>query len=148
MKSKRFVSLSILSILSLGLLTGVITHHVSNASNEVLTTEAWDINVQPSVQESYYSSCDGKTGTALKTTLAGFNKPTSKSYAWARYEAADEAQDDSTSILCLYTRHNIKKNAHVVLCARKYVVTTADIVENRFFRINFHKRNMFVCRRM
>ena len=113
MKSRRFISLSILSILSLGLLTGVITHHVSNASNEVLTTEAWDINVQPSVQESYYSSCDGKTGTTLKNTLAGFNKPTSKSYAWARYEAADEAQDDSTSILCLYTRHNIKKSAHV-----------------------------------
>ena len=113
MKSKRFVSLSILSVLSLGLLTGIVTHHVAKANNEVLTTEAWDINVQPSVTESFYSSCDGKTGSALKSALAAFNKPTSTSYNWDRYEAADEAQDDSTSILCLYTRHNIKKSAHV-----------------------------------
>lgn len=113
MKSKRFVSLSILSILSLGLLTGIVTHHATQASSEVLTTEAWDINVQPSVTESFYSSCDGKTGSTLKSALAAFNKPAKPSYDWDRYEAADEAQDDSASILCLYTRHNIKKNAHV-----------------------------------
>ena len=113
MKSKRFISLSILSALSIGLFAGIITHKVSEQDNTVLTAEAWDINVKPSVQESYYSSCDGKTGNALKSALAAFNKPTSPSYNWSRYEAADEAQDDSSSIYCVYTRHNIKKNAHV-----------------------------------
>ena len=113
MKSKRFISLSILSVLSLGLFAGVITHKAVQQDNSVLTTEAWDINVKPSVQESYYSSCDGKTGNTLKAALAAFNNPTNPSYDWSRYEAADEAQDDSTSILCVYTRHNIKKNSHV-----------------------------------
>ena len=113
MKSKRFISLSILSILSVGLLAGVTVYNSNSVdNNEALVAEAWDINVKPNVKESYYSAADGKTGSALKSALAGFNNPKNKSYDWSRYEAADEAQDDSTSILCLYTRHNIKKNSH------------------------------------
>ena len=113
MKINKFVSVISLSVLSAGLLFGAVNISYSNNHQEVLTTEAWNADVKPSVQPEYYSSCEGKTGIALKSALATFNKPKTPSYDWSRYEAADEAQDDSTSIFCLYTRHNIKKNKHV-----------------------------------
>ncbi len=52
------------------------------------------------------------TGSTLKAELKKINTPKSTSYDWSRYEAADEALDDSTSIISLYTRHNIKKSSH------------------------------------
>lgn len=114
MKSKKFISLSIMSFLSVGFLTSaLIMGSDSEATNQSIATEAWDINVKPSAEATYYADAEGKTGSALKTALAGFNKPKSKSYDWSRYEAADEAQNDSTSIICIYTRHNIKKSNHV-----------------------------------
>ena len=113
MKSKRFISISVLSILSLGLLTGAIfTSHTSKQSSDFTISEAWSTSVKPSVTESYYSQADGLSGSTLRSKLASFNKPNNKSYDWSRYEAADEAQDDSTSILSIYTRHNIKKSNH------------------------------------
>lgn len=145
MKSKRFISLSILSVLSICLFSGAVTHKVVKENKDVLTTEAWDINVQPDVQESFYSTCDGKTGSDLKSTLASFNKPTNTSYDWSRYEAADEAQDDSTSIFCIYTRHNIKKSAHVGSYSwdtwnREHVYT-----QSAFPRSASDNHNIFAC---
>jgi len=60
----------------------------------------------------YWSQCDGLEGTALQAKIRQVNPWKSKSYDWSRYEDADEALDDSTSILSLYTRHNIKKSNH------------------------------------
>lgn len=61
---------------------------------------------------SYYSACANLSGNALSSKLNEINKPKSKSYDWTRYEAADESLTDSTCILSLYTRHNIKKTSH------------------------------------
>ena len=110
MKFKRIITLSFLSALSVGLFAGAIINAQKIKSPEIAT--AWSLDVTPSVTADYYSTCDGKTGTTLKSSSADFNKPKNKSYNWERYEAADEAYDDSTSILCIYTRHNIKKNMH------------------------------------
>lgn len=75
---------------------------------------AWSGNQTCNVQASYYSSCENLYGDELKTALGGsFNKPQGKSYNWSRFEAADEAEGDSTSIISIYTRHNIKKSNHV-----------------------------------
>lgn len=62
--------------------------------------------------DDYYAQCEGLTGSALQAKLLAINAPKSPSYDWSRYEDADEAEDDSTSILSLYTRHNIKKSNH------------------------------------
>ena len=60
----------------------------------------------------YYAKCDGLTGSALQAKLKEINPPVSPSYDWSRYEDADEALDDPTCILSIYTRHNIKKSNH------------------------------------
>ena len=63
--------------------------------------------------DTYYAQCEGLSGSALQAKLLSINKPKSPDYAWSRYEDADEALDDSTCILSVYTRHNIKKSNHV-----------------------------------
>lgn len=106
----------LLLLSSLTLIFGAFYLSVSSSDifkKDPVAVEAWDINVKPSVETSYYSSATGKTGSTLKNALASFNKPTNPSYDWSRYEAEDEAQDDSSSILCIYTRHNIPKSGHV-----------------------------------
>lgn len=60
----------------------------------------------------YYSQCAGLSGNALAEKLKSFNSAKTPSYDWSRYEAADEALDDSSSVLCIYTRHNIPKANH------------------------------------
>ncbi len=66
--------------------------------------------------DGYYASISSSmSGSALSNALKSIVpiSNTKRSYDWSRYENADEALDDSTSILCLYTRHNIKKSSHV-----------------------------------
>ena len=95
------------------LLLGGLAAFAQPKGSSVIQADAWSTTQTPSVEGSYYSKVEGLTGDALKTTLGTFNQPKSKSYDWSRYEAADEAQDDSSAILCIYTRHNIPKNNHV-----------------------------------
>ena len=110
MKIKNVIGFALASMLLFG---GLTTLTINNRKEVIVEeAQAWDLDVTPNVDADYYASCDGKTGTALTSALAEINKPTNKSYDWSRYEAADEAQDDDTSILCLYTRHNIKKSSH------------------------------------
>ena len=66
----------------------------------------------PDIPAGYYSQCEGLSGSALEAKLKSINAPQSPSYDWSRYEDADEALDDSSSIFCVYTRHNIPKNNH------------------------------------
>ena len=66
----------------------------------------------PDIPAGYYSQCEGLSGSALEAKLKSINAPQSPSYDWSRYEDADEALDDSNSILCVYTRHNIPKSSH------------------------------------
>ncbi len=111
MKIKKAIGFVFASALLFG---GLTTLSFVKQSSEIIVeeVEAWSDKVTPNVDTTYYSTCDDKTGSLLKSALAAFNKPKNPSYDWSRYEAADEAQDDETSILCLYTRHNIKKDSH------------------------------------
>ena len=95
------------------LLLGGLVSFILPKESSVIQAEAWNTNQTPSVQSTYYSKAEGLSGSALKDMLGTFNTPTNKSYTWSRYEAADEAQDDSSAILCIYTRHNIPKSNHV-----------------------------------
>lgn len=90
-----------------------LTAYSINANEETHVANAWTGSQTPNVATTYYSSCDGKSGSGLKSALSAINQPKSKSYNWSRFESADEAQGDSTSILSIYTRHNIKKSSHV-----------------------------------
>ncbi len=80
------------------------TSNSSNSSSEV----------DPYTGDYYKSITSSMNGTTLIKALASIVSidSTNRSYEWSRYEAADEALDDSNSILCLYTRHNIQKSSH------------------------------------
>ena len=84
---------------------------IKNISNNLTLYAIWEKDSSGG-DDAYYSECAGLSGSALQAKLLSINAPKSPSYDWSRYEDADEALDDSTSILCVYTRHNIKKNSH------------------------------------
>jgi endonuclease I len=67
-----------------------------------------------STEGSYYEQARGLSGSALRAKLKSIlSTGTSLSYDWTRFEACDEAQDDSSSILCIYSRKTELKTAHV-----------------------------------
>ena len=90
---------------------------IKNIQNNFTLYALWsekqpDIPDDPNIPAGYYSQCEGLTGTSLQAKIKSINPVKSPSYDWSRYEDADEAEDDSNSILCVYTRHNIPKNGH------------------------------------
>jgi endonuclease I len=112
MKIKNlFKTLLVGSALTFTLISGVT--YLNNSTSEVTPTYAWSGTQTNNYSSSYYSTCEGKTGSELETALKNINKPKSTSYNWSRYEAADEAENASNYILCLYTRTNKAKSAHV-----------------------------------
>lgn len=142
MKIKNIIALSFASF---ALAFGAVSTQSFIQKEEAQQVYAWKSGQTPSVATSYYSSCDGLTGSSLKTQLAKFNKPKNTSYDWSRYEAADEAQDDSSSILCLYTRHNIGKSSHCGSYAwdkwnREHVFT-----QSAFPASDTDNHNIFAC---
>ena len=87
------------------------TYYVGSVYHENLTLYAiWEENSGD--EDTYYKACEGLSGSSLQSKLKDINAPKSPSYDWDRYEDADEALDDSTCILSIYTRHNIKKGNH------------------------------------
>lgn len=81
-------------------------------SSGTSATSATSATSSTSGSSDYYAQCEGLEGSALQSKLLSINAPKSTSYDWSRYEDADEALDDSGSILSLYTRHNIAKGNH------------------------------------
>lgn len=85
----------------------------SSSSGGWSSSSVWSSSSStPAPYDPYYKECEGLSGSALEAKLKSINPPKNPSYDWSRYEDADEAEDDSTSILSIYTRHNIKKNSH------------------------------------
>ena len=84
----------------------------SSSSSSSITPTSVTPSTSSSAPAHYYDQCEGLSGSDLANKLYSINTPKSPSYDWSRYEDADEALDDSTSILCVYTRHNIKKSSH------------------------------------
>ena len=96
---------------STGPTTGPSTGSSSSSSTSTSSTPPGPY--VPDYPENYYSTCEGLSGQALINKLYDINQPQVKDYSWQRDEDADEALDDPTSVLCLYTRHNIPKANHV-----------------------------------
>ena len=84
----------------------------TNKDGDSTTPDTPGSPIDTGAPDGYYTACDNLSGSALQSKLLSINKPKSTSYDWSRYEDADEALDDSSSILSLYTRHNIKKSSH------------------------------------
>lgn len=105
------------SVLFLGLLTLgsiYINRQFDQLDQSMTKVNAWS-GPQTSNEGNYYSSVTGsETPTALKTKLKGIiSTNTDESYDWSRYEAADEAEGDSSKVLLIYSRINVLKTAHV-----------------------------------
>lgn len=109
------------SVSSTGRVTGVsegnatITLTASGLSaTKSITVKAGGTAGMENSFNGYYKDVKGLKGAALvsglKTILL---KNINRSYDWSRYEDADQALDDKTSILCLYSRLNYKKSDHV-----------------------------------
>ncbi|HPY80169.1 MAG TPA: endonuclease, partial [Bacilli bacterium] len=134
-----------LSALALSLAFVPISHAILTSPIEE-ATYAWTGAQTPSVTDSYYSQANGLTGSALKSKLYSFNKPTNTSYNWSRYEAADEAYNDSSSVISIYTRHNILKSAHV---GSSYSWTTWNrehiYTQTAFPNSDEDNHNIFAC---
>ncbi len=80
---------------------------ISGISSNITLYAIWK-----DASSDYYAACEGLTGSALEAKLKDINPAKNPSYDWSRYEAADEAEDDSSCILSIYTRHNIPKGNH------------------------------------
>lgn len=134
-----------LSALALSLAFVPIGHDLITSPIEE-ATYAWTGAQTPSVADSYYSQANDLTGSALKSKLYTFNKPTNTSYSWSRYEAADEAYNDSSSVISIYTRHNILKSAHV---GSSYSWTTWNrehiYTQTAFPNSDEDNHNIFAC---
>lgn len=95
---------------------------------------------------NYYARCGGLVGDALLDELASFNNPRSTSYAWDRYEDADEAEGSNNKVICLYTRQEFDKSAHV---SGSYSPTTWNrehiFTQTRFPNSDTDNHNIFAC---
>ena len=115
---------------------------IENISSNFTLVAIW---VESSGDDTYYAACAGLTGDSLASKLRDINAPKSPSYDWSRYEDADEAEDDPTSILSIYTRHNIKKSNH---CG-SYSWTTWNRehiwTQTAFPRSDSDNHNIFAC---
>lgn len=62
---------------------------------------------------NFYDAVGNLEGQALRNKLKSIDQPSNKQYSFERDEIADESIEDSSKIICLYTRHLIPKNNHV-----------------------------------
>ena len=92
-----------------GGITDIITGGGSN------TTGGGSNNDGQKDDGSYYSTItDSMRGTTLLNALrAIISSNVSQSYAWSRYEQADEDPNNKSNIITIYARTSLKKTAHV-----------------------------------
>lgn len=109
-KRNIFTKFSLTAIL----LSALFAFSSVRASSNIVRTEAWS-GTQTSTEGTYYSTVGSETGTALLNklkTITG-NPTPQTSYDWYRYEAADEAENESNKVLLIYSRQKVLKTAHV-----------------------------------
>ncbi len=109
---KKSFKLSLASLLVFVATFGMVAAIMHNAYS-TKETKAWSGEQTPNIGNYYDSITDSMTGSTLLSKVSLLSKGTNKSYDWSPDELGDEAEGDSTSVLCLYTRHNIKKSNHV-----------------------------------
>lgn len=85
----------------------------SSASRDFMRTPYIE-GVTPSVEDSYYSSAFGKSGSSLLNSLKSIvGGSISRSYDWSRFEKVDEDPNNSSNVFCIYSRTSYGKSAHV-----------------------------------
>lgn len=85
----------------------------SSASRDFMRTPYIE-GVTPSVDDSYYSSAFGKSGSSLLNSLKSIvGGSISRSYDWSRFEKVDEDPNNSSNVFCIYSRTSYGKSAHV-----------------------------------
>lgn len=85
---------------------------ITTIDQRVTPTSAWS-GPQTSTAGNYYAAVGSETGEALRNKLKTITNGAQVSYDWSRYEAADEAEGVSDSVLLIYSRQVVKKSAHV-----------------------------------
>lgn len=106
MKSRRFISLSLMLGLTAGMFIGL---HQSQRASIVVPVEA-------GAPANYYSTVtDSMTGTTLLNQLNKIinTSNVSVSYSWSRYEAADQDPNKSSNVILIYARNSVPKSQHV-----------------------------------
>lgn len=84
----------------------------SSASRDFMRTPYIE-GVTPSVDDSYYSSAFGKSGSSLLNSLKSIvGGSISRSYDWSRFEKVDEDPNNSSNVFCIYSRTSYGKSAH------------------------------------
>lgn len=97
----------------LGLLVSPLLGISAIKGKAIVGVKGWS-GPQTSTAGTYYDSVGSLTGSALQTKLKSIiSSGTSESYDWSRYEAADEAEGQSNSVLLIYSRQVVLKTAHV-----------------------------------
>ncbi len=112
MKRSHIIKKIILSTLSVLFLGSLFTFR-SILKDDNTPVSAWS-GPQTSNEGNYFASVGQETGETLKNKLKSIiSVGTSESYDWSRYEAADEAEGQSNSVLLIYSRQVVLKTAHV-----------------------------------
>lgn len=112
MKRSHIINKIILSTLSVLFLGSLFTFR-SILKDDNIPVSAWS-GPQTSNEGNYFASVGQETGETLKNKLKSIiSVGTSESYDWSRYEAADEAEGQSNSVLLIYSRQVVLKTAHV-----------------------------------
>lgn len=117
----------------------------SSTSTSEYDGPGWGGTQVSNAPSNYYSSCEGKTGSALSKQLKAINSPKTPSYDWSRFEAIDEAEGEPDYVLCVYTRHNIKKNSHVGSYSWDTWNREHVYVQSQFSNAKTDNHNIFAC---
>ena len=85
---------------------------ISNISSDIILFALWQDN-NPSPDPYYSTITDSMSGETLRLALNSIinNNSVDVSYAWARYEAADEDPNNSDNIITIYSRRSMTKSS-------------------------------------
>ncbi len=114
MKSKRFIGISLL-LLGCMSLTGCDWPWNKKPAEEQKITPAQTNTTSKYDLKEYYKSITTQEGDDLLNALHSLinTSSVSTSYAWSRFEAADEDPNDKYNIITIYARTSLSKSAHV-----------------------------------
>lgn len=125
--------------------TSETTSESESESEKPYTGPGWGGKQTSNAPSTYYSSCEGLSGTSLKNKLKSINTPKSPSYDWSRYEKIDEAEGDPDYVLSVYTRHKIKKDSHVGSYSWDTWNREHVYVQSKFSNSKTDNHNIFAC---
>ncbi len=111
-------STSIISTTSIAILSSELSTSVSEVVSSSSLNEAAilfpTITIVSNAPNYYTSISDSLTGTSLKNALNSLiSSGVSTSYAWSRFQSADQSLNDTSKVLTIYARYEYSKTATV-----------------------------------